>query len=42
MPIRMVPDENKGQNKQRNTPRNKQSPGGGIINIIAIAPSFLP
>ncbi|MFT4996432.1 MAG: hypothetical protein ACJAYZ_001560 [Bacteroidia bacterium] len=38
----MVPDENKWQNNQRNTPRSKQSKGGGIINILAIAPSVSP
>ena len=44
MPIRMVPDENKGQNKQRNFPRNDQntgSGGGGIFRILAMALPFL-
>ena len=40
MPIRMVPDENKGQNKQRNIPRNNQG-GGGIFRILAMALPFL-
>ncbi|PCJ63907.1 MAG: peptidase C1 [Bacteroidetes bacterium] len=43
MPIRMVPDENKGQNKQRRISRNNQSgkSGGGILRILSIALPFL-
>ncbi|NNJ56001.1 MAG: C1 family peptidase [Bacteroidia bacterium] len=40
MPIRMVPDENKGQNEQRNIPRNKQG-GSGLGGILSFLPMIL-
>jgi len=44
MPIRMVPDKDKGQNKQNNIPRNNQNiggGGGGIFRMLAMALPFL-
>ncbi len=37
MPIRMVPDENKGQNNQNNIPKNNQG-GGGLGGLVAFLP----
>ena len=43
MPIRMVPDENKGSNNQNRIPRNNECSGdtGGLFRILATALPFL-